>query len=1520
MRRVLHWKRALILLGVLVVISAAAAGVHRLQVHRQASTLKERAISAEAEGKNEEAADLLERYLKFQPKDEDAAMRYLNIRFAQAEAEPNSTAPDRAINAGEKYLREFRNHPEERRKLVATYLKVGRQRGEVAKVNAAREHLELLLNDPKQQASRDVELLEMAADLEILAADPNKAVDYLREAIATGSAPISLYSRLIDTYWYYNEIPDGKRKADALARDLLESSKFKKEVAAQVVVTRHRLRSGDETRARELLQDLMGLPGGGSDPEALLVAAELEFSGITRENRTARLQKAQEWCEKAIQSDPTNIRAALFLAETLSQQGKLSEAIAALVRAAGTIEKVNDNYLLVLDKLIDLGDISSVPGMIDRVKEEFKGRSLADYFRGRLALLQAEQANNDPAAWNEARTLLEGSAPFMEHVPALHAKALTGIARCYEVAQNPDRQFENANRALKDNSKYLPALLQRAEALILLGKYPDALIDLKQIVYRYGLNSARAKLARVELLATRSGLGSRNWKDFDAAIGFGDMTPDSPADRLQLLQGFAPDLQLLYAESLLVRAREADANKEPEDALQLRKFAAAVLEKLTEKEPTYATAWLTLGRLKYGEDTNAILGLLDGAVQRAEAKASADGQPIVPRTAIEFRLVRANVLANRLLKPTPAELRALAGGTESFPARDRHRLWASLGNTALAISPSLPAAAVPAMRDFALECFGNAARLDMLDLASRITIIDLAMEAGRSDLLPPMLDQIARVEGPGGPIGSLAQAVVRLPQVRGMPYKDPGEKLARDAAVAEIRTLAEIARKARPGWSRAYVVLGQLDELSGNSADAAAAYKKAIDIGDRQEFVIRRAFLLLVADLKKDEEATKLLNLVAADVALPPDLEQYRVVKNLLSKELPSTARNDIDRIAPADSKDDRVLLLRGALLAATRHDVDAEQAFRKALELNDQVPETWTALISHLVRQGKLAEANSVLKQAEDALVTHAPKDALKKADLILGLAGCYELIRKLDEAEKKYREAVLAAPKELNPHRQLVQFLQRNGRTEKADAMLREMSAREPNLARWARRHRALTIAASPDAYQKLGEAKDLIKANRAANPDDDDDIKADAILLTVDPATRAEGVKILEERYAKWDNLSADEYYLLGQLRFASGDVIGAEQYFARAARPRADDVTLEHMAALVRIYLALSKMHNASKPLDDADAAQRRLELAAPRSWEAAREKARVLHQRSVLAAKANDKTLATSLDNEARNTILNFPEARTEAFILSRSGPLLDELGFVVDAELLYKELLNLSKSDSAHVPLAAFLISHKKTHEAIDLAWKHADTCSPALTARILTGAVRSKRAGPADEQKIEKWLGEQITANASNKPMASLLVGARAELLEAQGDYDQAIDAYERAIALNPERSDVLTNNLCMILALHRPARAGEAIDRMERLIQLRGPVPAFLDTLAVTYLVRGGRLPSGEYAAAIAASKLELALAQRENAAYLFHLAWAYDLMDEKRVLKAEKLGRARDLGITVEDVHPLEAPRFRQLFDSP
>ncbi|MDB5308757.1 MAG: tetratricopeptide repeat protein [Gemmataceae bacterium] len=1455
MRRVLSWKRLLIVLGVLVTLSAATYGVHAVQNRRHATALKERAAkaaeaSATDPAKAEEAISLLEQYLKFRPRDEEAFHRYSTLMFAQAKADPKQASA--AAEAGEKFLRQFPDHPDDRRKLIDLYVDLGR-------LMNARQHIQIMF-DTRPELKEDVDLLDKAATCELgLGGDVGQAVRYLDTAVQTKKAPPRVFERLLGMLYGKNAYSDPRYTPAKYLEVLLNEEPYRSDIAARVVAGRFMLLSGETQNARKHITDaITNMRDGATDADALMALAELELAEIkTSETIRAQLKKAEAHLQTAFTAHKKNVRVGLMLAQVLTEEGEVKQAIEVLRTSADALGGTNDEFLLVVDRLLDLGEQDLSRTLIDRIATNEADRErIVKYLRGRMALLKGN--------WATARTNLEEIAPALVRVRDFHKKAMYGIGRCYGVLQNPDKQMECYSAALQDDPRYLPALIGRAEANFRLGRYREASGDYQTIVNGYGLAAYRPKLARLELRAVvKQPAPARRWDAFEKSLG-----PD--ADR-------TPELQILYAESLAARGDGEGAAK--------------VLQAIVDKDPKNAAAWLALARVRGG-------GSPDGAVKLLDEAAAKIGDTV------DLRLARSLVLVNRTRKPTPNEIRALAEKAENFEKWDRRRLWFGLGEAAsrAALIADEPDAA--ALRALAIEYLQKAADLDPEDLMTRAALVDAGLAAGRPDVVDAALAGIAAVEGEKGPIGTLSRVVKQLPEVR-----RTADKAVRAVGIADLRALANRAKADRPGWARVYVALAQLDELEGLNDAALANYKEAIEKGERQEFVIRRA-VELYRDRRQEDQAALLLNSLHTEVPLPEDLERFRAIKDLLARDIPRSERPTIDRVAPADSKDWRVLLLRGSLLATLGEDADAHAAFRAAVALGDNVPETWGAMVSHLIRIGRVEDAKRATAEAEQKLKDNPPKTDAARAELIMTLAGCYELTGDQHTALNRYQEAVNAAPRELNPTRQLVLFLQRSGKMADANKKLQGLADdATPDLARWARRHLALTMMAGADAYNQREAALKLIAPNLAASKTDPEDVKARAVVLTIDPATREEGTKTLEE-FAKWGDLTPDEFLLLGRLYFDQGKVAESVTYFEKAARPRAG-LSAGHLAELIRVYLGMNMLENAR-------AAVSRLKAFAPRSWDAAREEARFLHREAAEAERVGNKEGAKKLDAQALALITTFPGGTTEPFVRTRSGPLLEELGFTDTAEGLYTRLLTEAKDPSPHLPLAALRIGQKRSADAIELAWKYKDTTPAVVTARILTGAIRARNPGPEAERKVEAWLDEKLRQSVEKWEQLALL-GSKAELFDALKNYDEAIATYEKAVhlaeAARPDelkgfQTELFVNNMCVVLVLHRHREADRAIKMMSAVIGVRGPIPAYLDTRALGYLVKGGKTKE-------AVADLKLALIQQKRPVYLFHLAWAYAQDPDTRSLSITPREEAKKLGLAVEDLHPLEVWKFEEMY---
>ena len=1453
MRRVMSWKRFLIVVAVVLVLCTATYGVHIVQIRRHATSFKERAdkILSEAStdpAKLDEAIDLLDKYLKFKPKDEQAFSLYAKLNLDRAKADPKQAGA--TVEAVEKFLRQFPDHPEERRKLIDLYLALPR-------VESARQHIRILF-DRGDEFKQDVDLLDKAATCEYSLGDIAQTVKYLDDAVQTRKAPPRIVERLLGLLHGSKAYNDPRFTPAKYLEILIKEDPYRTDVDARIVAGRFLLLQGDAQNARKHITDALAMPGGGTNAEALMAAAELERADIkSPETVQPQLKKARVHLEAAFGLDKKNVRAGLMLAETLTDLGEAKKAIDVLRDSAHALDETNDLMQLLVDKLIDLSELDLSQKLIAKIeqKNESDRDRIAKYFRGRIALVKQE--------WIPARAMLEEIAPTLVRVPIFHKKAMTGLGQCYAAIQNPDKQLEHFSLALKDDPYFLPARIGQADAFLRLGRYREALAEYKTIVNGYGLNEFRSSYARLEFrAAVTQAAATRSWEAFEFSLGV-------EANRTS-------ELQVLLAESYIARGDNERATK--------------VLEEVIRKDGKNVLAWVTLARVVAQGQPAAANKLLDDAVKTIGDTA-------------ELRLARSLVLVSRTKKPTVDDFRALAAGMDKFDVKDRRKLLLGLGEAASRSAIILEGPDVVPMRNLAIEFMRGAAELDETDLISRATLVDLGLIADRKDVVEEALKQIAKVEGEQGPIGTLSRVIRRLPELRKI-----DDKAARAAAIAEVRLQANRAKASRPGWGRVFVALAQIDELEGLNDAALANYKEAIDKGERQEYVIRRA-VDLFRERRQEDQAALLLNSLHTEMNLPDDLERFRAIKDLLTRDIPASERPTIDRIAPVDSKDWRILLLRGSLLAAIAADDEAQVAFRGAVALGDNVPETWGAMVAHLVRVGKIDDAKRATQQAEIKVDDKSLKTEAARAELLVVIAGCHEMIGNVQRAELKYRDAARVAPRELNPSRQLLLFLQRTGQTE-ADGMLKKM-AEDPaqDIARWSRRHLAMTLMARRDAYQQRGVALQLIDRNIAASDKDPEDVKSKAVVQTIDPVTREEGMKTLKE-FAKWGDLTPDEFLLLGRLHFEQGKVFESVDFFEKAARPRAG-LNAEHLAGLIRIYIGINKLEQAHQTLA-------RLKAFSPRSWDATREEARLLHRESLDAEKRGNADEAKKLTDRVRDIILNFPDARTEPFVRQRSGPLLEELGFFPEVETHYTRLLTDGKEPHPHFPVASFMIRQKRTTEAIALAKKYDAATPPALTARILTGAIRTKSPGPAAERDVAAWLDARLKQPANTFEKISLMM-SKAELFEGTAEYDKAIAAYEDALLqakpARPEEikdfaPELIANNLAMLLVLHRPAEADKAIKMMDEVIAIRGPAPVYLDTRAVAYIVKGGKTEE-------AASDLSLALIQQRKAVYLFHLAWAYDLSPNKRALREKTLEEAKKLGLTIEDLHPLEARKFNELY---
>jgi Flp pilus assembly protein TadD len=147
----------------------------------------------------------------------------------------------------------------------------------------------------------------------------------------------------------------------------------------------------------------------------------------------------------------------------------------------------------------------------------------------------------------------------------------------------------------------------------------------------------------------------------------------------------------------------------------------------------------------------------------------------------------------------------------------------------------------------------------------------------------------------------------------------------------------------------------------------------------------------------------------------------------------------------------------------------------------------------------------------------------------------------------------------------------------------------------------------------------------------------------------------------------------------------------------------------------------------------------------------------------------------------------------------------------------------------------------------------------------------------------------------------------ALGNLRERQGRFQEAEDLYLREI--KQSGGDVIAlNNLAWLMTL-RNEKGGRALELINRAIALKGPIPELLDTRGIIYM-RAGNIQR-------AVADLNRASQLDPTGPKLFHLAQAH-LQASNRQDATQILAKARAKGLTLEDLHPLEATAYQKILD--
>jgi tetratricopeptide (TPR) repeat protein len=768
----------------------------------------------------------------------------------------------------------------------------------------------------------------------------------------------------------------------------------------------------------------------------------------------------------------------------------------------------------------------------------------------------------------------------------------------------------------------------------------------------------------------------------------------------------------------------------------------------------------------------------------------------------DFRIAKARLYAARMDPAASEALLALGQGLERYTVEDRVRILQEL---------------VLAFRS--IGAAGDAtSHLELLTqtrpdhLIARELLAATSLRTGATERRQAALREIAAVEGPDGPTSRRAEALRLLYE------HTPGDA----NGLAKARGLLEGSLKLQKCDPAAEFLLGRLDELAGNTSSALAHYKIAVELhlldAPCEELfacAVGRAGTLPVAILRDRLPLADHFNVdrhrtvILAAMTLYDDAARGKLAETLAAK---------------ADAGDAAELTNLGRLFTRLGLTQQAEIAFRRAYQAAPESPEGWAALVTARANQNDAAGLQAAIAEVRKGM---AAVDANLLVGSALAAAG------KFDAARAEFERAAALNPDDTRPLRRLTGLAMAARQPDDARAMLQKLIAMpRPSSAddvRWARRNLAVSLVAYSQSKTQFERARQLVMANAVNGDFFEDDQRALVVILASQKSlTIADGVTARQEAIRQLEALAAkgtrtaDDVLMLARLYRAENDLPRTQE-----ARTRLKTEFADHYAGIA--YLARQAL--AEYDLDECgrllpllrklgpgqlgtvaiDFHYQVLSGAAPQglrlldTFVAAGESADEQTRRGVLVADLVSELLG-------RNPLSSRPDVASalRQYAIRRYDPLVDK-----DPRVFQRTVALLCEDD--------------KTSKATDIVQRYR-RLFPDETVAEAKVVVQRKGRG-VNQQQTEQFLRELL----ASKPTSLGLRLALADFYDYAGRHEESIRLYREVLAKDPTNVAAL-NNLAWVLSYDRreTQRITEALARIEKAIDLAGPLDELLDTRA--------------------------------------------------------------------------------------
>lgn len=1437
-----------LLLLLILLTGAAATGIHFLhdwQLNRNAQFLLTLADRFEETGQAGKAVGSLARYVALVPGDTDALAR-LGLLHAKRHADVQAHA------VLEQVLRREPMRDDIRRELVDVAMRIGRY-------TDARDHLEQHLLRANRNDARNLNLLGACLDK---LGDSAAAAKQFELAIKAQPGYLDSYVSLARLYTR-NKEPD---RADKVLEALVESNRETPN-AYRAYLLRASFRyeqvgnpmsqfDRDAVLAQAEADTGQALGLEGDKSEALLLAAELaRVRALAHPDDDSLREHAREYITQGLalyengEAKNTKTQAGLFrlLASLELDDGRRDLAIEVLGQAIAAVRQPDENIglqWLLAEVLIDDERLADARTVIDGLREEAVFAPFVAYLDARLKLADGN--------WQEGAADLERLRPRLAEIADLSKQVDFWLGRCYGALNREQPELAAYRRAIEADDHWVAARCTLAAALTKAGRTHEAIEQYRAAIQLAGCPAevylAIARLRAGETLRQPS--TKQDWKEIEVLLKTASQRmPDSA------------EITVMQAQAEVARGAWEDAR--------------ARLDEATESHPNELSIWLS----------RIALERLAGDWLQAERLLTAAQKHLGDR--VELRLEQASIVEGRDGANAVTTLLSLAEDISTFSSDEQSRLRVGVARHLQAVG------AVQQAKAFAEQVAAESPQ----NLAANLMLFDLAVAEGDLPAMEKWRKAIQGLPDPDASPLSLYGDAVRL-----VLSVEASTERSSETHRASLQTASDElseARNQRPSWPRLALLQARIEELRDKPARAIPWYQQAVDLGAGDEVAIH--LIVLLAEQKEYEQAERLLRrLDEKQAALTPEVAPSAF--DALSHRNDFVKALDLAFKACQGSDDcqhhiwfGRVateVALAGKLRAEEQENwlAKAEQAFQKAIELDQHQPGGWLNLLTFYARTAREPNLEEAIERA---------KQQLAPTELHLLLTSYYQSIEDLRTAREQLELALLGSPDDPKTLRHASEF--HLMRRELADAklllerLLQPTIAADPNDRAFARQSLAV-VYLTDGTYGSFCKAIELVKGD---DPDAPSNRRAMAILLARSPAgkDRLRAIELLKELAAK-SLLDDSDRFLLAQLlwrRRQRDEALGLMESLVERAPNNPSFV-----AGYARMLLDDNRLESAERWI-------KRLEGLEPKAVPTAELRARDLASRhretkaiSVLESLLTSQAApGEDLPTFSRRQLATLFESIGN-WKPARGAPRAEEFFNAAEKHLRQTVAESVTKPED-EAALAGFLGRHGKVKEALHLFDQLWSTEQFEAAAIGYADLASQGKLAPSQLVAAER----QINQLLADHPESILLLSALARTYRASGKFDHVEATYRKILEISPD-SVIALNNLAVLLTL-RETKGKEARQLIDRAVELGGPGTALLDSRAMV------ELAAGDDEAAI--KDLEEATADEPLPECYFHLAQAY-LRRNHLNAAAEAIEKARSIGLDEHSLHPLERDAYQQI----